>query len=131
VSLAARHLEANGIPTVIMGCAKDIVEHCGVPRFLFSDFPLGNSAGRPFDAESQALTLELALRVLETAPAARTTVQSPLRWRDDADWKLDFSNLDRMTPEQIAERRREFDEIKTIAKAKREASGAGAARPPR
>src|SRR5215470_6974775 len=74
-----------------MGCAKDIVEHCGVPRFLFSDFPLGNSAGRPFDAESQALTLELALRVLESAPAARTTVQSPLRWREDASWKLDFT----------------------------------------
>ena len=120
VSLVARHLEQNGIPTVIMGCAKDIVEYCGVPRFLFSDLPLGNSAGRPFDAESQALTLELALRVLETAPAARTTVQSPLRWRDDAAWKLDFSNLDRMTPEQIAERRKEFDEIKAIAKAKRD-----------
>jgi len=120
VSLVARHLEAHGIPTVIMGCAKDIVEHCGVPRFLFSDFPLGNAAGRPFDVESQALTLELALRVLETAPAARTTVQSPLRWREDASWKLDFSNLDRMTPEQIAERRREFDEIKAIAKTKRD-----------
>src|SRR2546428_6311670 len=49
----------------IMGCAKDIVEHCGVPRFLFSDFPLGNSAGRPFDVESQAQTLALALRVLD------------------------------------------------------------------
>jgi hypothetical protein len=120
VSLVARQLEADGIPTVIMGAAKDIVEYCGVPRFLFSDVPLGNAAGRPFDVESQALTLELALRVLETAPAARTTVQSPLRWADDAAWKLDFSNLDRMTPEQIAERRREFDEIKAIAKAKRE-----------
>ena len=120
MSLVARHLEAHGIPTVIMGCAKDIVEHCGVPRFLFSDFPLGNAAGRPFDVASQALTLELALRVLETAPAARTTVQSPLRWREGASWKLDFSNLDRMTPEQIAERRREFDEIKAIAKTKRD-----------
>jgi hypothetical protein len=120
VSLVARHLEADGIPTVVMGCAKDIVEYCGVPRFLFSDFPLGNSAGRPFDVESQTLTLELALRVLESAPAARTTVQSPLRWRDDASWKLDYSNLDRMTPEQVAERRREFDEIKTVAKRKRE-----------
>jgi D-proline reductase (dithiol) PrdB len=120
VGLAARHLEANGIPTVIMGAAKDIVEYCGVQRFLFSDFPLGNSAGRPLDTDSQAFTLDLALRVLETAPAARTTVQSPLRWRDDAAWKLDFSNLDRMTPEQIAERRKEFDEIKAVAKAKRD-----------
>ena len=52
-SLVARHLEANGIPTVVMGCAKDIVEHAAVPRFLFSDFPLGNSAGRPDDVASQ------------------------------------------------------------------------------
>jgi hypothetical protein len=120
VSLVARHLEADGLPTVIMGCAKDIVEHCGVPRFLFSDFPLGNSAGRPHDTESQAVTLELALRVLETAPAARTTVQSPLRWHEDAAWKRDFSNLDRLSPEEIAERRRNFDEVKAVARGKRE-----------
>jgi hypothetical protein len=118
VSLAARHLEENGIPTVIMGCAKDIVEHCGVPRFLFSDFPLGNSAGRPFDEASQTQTLELALRVLERAPAARTTVQSPLRWREDADWKLDYNNLAKLTPEAIAERRKEFDVVKTVIKTK-------------
>jgi hypothetical protein len=120
VSLAARYLEANGIPTVIMGCTKDIVEYCGVPRFLFSDFPLGNAAGRPFDVESQTVTLELALRVLESAPAGRTTVQSPLRWREDPSWKLDFSNLDKLTPEEIAERRKEFDAVKAVAKAKRE-----------
>ena len=116
MSLVARHLEADGLPTVIMGCAKDIVEHCGVPRFLFSDFPLGNSAGRPHDPDSQALTLELALRVLESAPAARTTVQSPLRWSDDAAWKLDFNNLAKLTPEDIAERSREFESVKATIK---------------
>jgi D-proline reductase (dithiol) PrdB len=122
VSLAARHIEADGIPTVIMGCAKDIVEHCGVPRFLFSDFPLGNSGGRPFDPESQAQTLELALRVLESAPTARTTVQSPLRWTADAAWKLDYNDLSKLSPEQIAERRKEFEVVKAVAKAKREAT---------
>jgi hypothetical protein len=120
VSLVARHLEEHGISTVIMGCAKDIVEHCGVPRFLFSDFPLGNSAGRPFDVESQAQTLELALRVLESAPAARTTVQSPLRWNGPASWKRDYLDLAKLSPDSIAERRKEFDEVKTIARAKRE-----------
>ena len=118
VSLVSRHLEANGLPTVIMGCAKDIVELCGVPRFVFSDFPLGNSAGRPFDAESQAATLELALRVLESAPAGRTTVQSPQRWRDDASWKLDFYDLAKLTPAEIAERRKEFDVVKAVIKTK-------------
>jgi hypothetical protein len=112
LSLVARHLEEHGLPTVIMGCAKDIVEHCGVPRFVFSDFPLGNSAGKPFDAASQAATLELALRVLESAPAARTTVQSPQRWSADPSWKRDYDRVDNLTPEQIAERRAEFDAIK-------------------
>ena len=122
VSLAARHLEADGIPTVIMGCAKDIVEYCGVPRFLFSDFPLGNSAGRPFDVESQRQTLELALRVLESAPGARTTMQSPIRWSEDAAWKRDYLDLTKLSPAKIAERKKEFDEVKSIARAKREAS---------
>lgn len=116
MSLVARHLEADGLPTVIMGCAKDIVEYAGVPRFLFSDFPLGNSAGKPFDPASQAATLELALRVLETAPAARTTVQSPQRWSADAMWKLDYNNLAKLTPEEIEERRKEFDKVKATIK---------------
>ena len=116
VSLAARQLEASGIATVVMGCAKDIVEFCGVPRFLFSDFPLGNAAGRPNDPQSQAFTLELALRLLETAPAPRTTVQSPLRWAADPSWKLDYSNLARLTPAEIVRRRQEFDRGKEIAK---------------
>jgi D-proline reductase (dithiol) PrdB len=122
VSLVARHLEEQGIPTVIMGCAKDIVEHCGVPRFLFSDFPLGNSAGRPFDAESQTQTLGLALRVLESASAARTTVQSPQRWKGAPSWKRDYLDLTKLSPDTIDERRKEFDEVKTIARAKREGS---------
>lgn len=116
VSLAARHLEANGIPTVVLGCARDIVEYVGVPRFLFSDFPLGNPAGRPHDAASQDATIALALRVLDGAPAPRTTVQNPLRWSDNPDWKLDYSNIERLSAEEIARRRAEFDRQKEIAR---------------
>ena len=122
VSLIARHLEANGVPTVVMGCARDIVEHAAVPRFLFSDFPLGNSAGRPHDAPSQAFTLELALRVLETAPSAQTTVQSPLRWSSDASWKRDYNNVAALSAEELARRRREFDGQKESARALRESA---------
>ena len=109
VSLGARMLEENGIATVIMGCAKDIVEYVGVPRLLFSDFPLGNAAGRPNDKASQAFTLELALRLLEDATAPRTTVQSPLVWNGRPDWKLDYSNVARLTSAEIAQRRVAFD----------------------
>jgi hypothetical protein len=120
VSLVARHLEANGVSTVVMGCAKDIVEHCGVTRFLFSDFPLGNGAGKPRDTESQEMTLELALALLETAAEPRTTLQSPLRWSDSDEWKQDYSNVKLLSAEEIALRRAEFDRGKEAAKAIRE-----------
>ena len=122
LSLVARHLEARGISTIIMACAKDIVEYCGVPRMLFSDFPLGNAAGRPHDAASQTATLEWALRVLESAPGSRTTVQSPLRWSESHEWKLDYSNPARVSPDELARLRAESDRAKEVAKALR---GAG------
>jgi len=122
VSLVARHLEAQGISTVVMGCAKDVVEHAAVPRFLFSDFPLGNSAGKPHDPESQAQTLELALRLLESAPGPQTTMQSPLRWSADATWKRDYNNIEMMSPEELARRRRDFDAQKEAARKVRESA---------
>ena len=122
ISLIARHLEANGISTVVMGCAKDIVEHVAVPRFLFSDFPLGNSAGKPHDRASQAFTLEQALRVLETARGPQTTVQSQLRWSADASWKRDYNNVALLSAEELARRRREFDAQKEIARGLRESA---------
>jgi hypothetical protein len=122
ISLVARHLEANGISTVVMGCAKDIVEHAAVPRFLFSDFPLGNSAGKPHDPKSQALTLELALRLLESAPSPQTTMQSPLRWSADASWKRDYNNVAMLSAEELTRRRREFDAQKEIARGLRESA---------
>ena len=119
-SLTARELEESGIPTVLMGAAKDIVEHCGVPRFLFSDFPLGNAAGIPHDTSSQDLTFELALRTLESAPAPRTTVTNPLTWPGSRDWRLDYNNVNKLAPEELARLRAENDEIKRVAQAVRD-----------
>ena len=127
VSLAARVLEENRISTVVMGCAKDIVEYVGVPRLLFLDFPLGNGAGRPGDRASQAATLDLALSLLETAPAPRTTVQSPLVWSADPDWKLDYCNIARLSPDEIKQRRADFDRQKDITKTARAEANAASA----
>ena len=118
-TLVARHLEANGIPTVLMGCAKDIVEHAAAPRFLFSDFPLGNSAGKPHDSASQDQTLALALRLLEAAPGPQTTMQSPIRWNADGKWKLDYLNLEQIGEEELRRRREEFDRQKELARPNR------------
>lgn len=128
MSLIARHLEAHGIPSVIMGSAKDIVEYCGVPRFVFSDFPLGNSAGKPNDPASQADTLALALQLLESAPGPRTTVQSPQQWSDEVAWKDEFQNVRFMSAEEIARRRAEFDKIKEVGQKVRDDTEAARAR---
>ena len=94
MSLVARHLEANGIPTVIVGSARDIVEHCGVPRFVFSDFPLGNPCGHPWDRDMQRATVRLALEVLATATGPRTTVRSPFAWKaEDPLWRDRYNRV--------------------------------------
>ena len=97
MSLVARALEQAGIATVIIGSAKDIVEYCGVPRFLFVDFPLGNPCGRPEDRDSQQAIMDSALGLLESATSP-TTSQMPLVWGDDAGWK---ENYMRVGPDNI------------------------------
>ena len=125
MSLVARYLERNGIPTVVMGAAKDIVEYAGVPRFLFSDFPLGNSCGKPHEPDTQAFTLDLALKVFESAIGPRTTVQSPLRWGTSHDWKSDYSNIAKVSADEVARLRAENDLAKATAKALREQQASG------
>ena len=93
MSLVARHLEANGIPNVLVGCARDIVEQCGVPRFIFNDFPLGNPCGKPHDEETQRGIVAHALGLLESARAPRTTLQTPYTWSDDESWRARYSHI--------------------------------------
>lgn len=102
VSLVARHLEANGIPTVIIGSALDVVEHCGVPRFYFTDFPLGNPCGHPWRPDMQLEIVRDALRLLETAQAPRTTVKAPFSWKEDgAVWRARYGRVDPADRERL------------------------------
>lgn len=105
VSLVSRHLEAAGIPTVVIGSARDIVEHCGVARFLFVDFPLGNPCGKPGDEPMQRAILHLALDLLERAFAPRTTVQAPFTWGSDG-WRQRFMAIDEAALAAAGEARR-------------------------
>lgn len=93
MSLVARHLEANGVPTVVVGSARDIVEQCAVPRFLFTDFPLGNPAGKPGDAPMQRAILSMALDLLESARHPLTTVQTPFQWDATGAWRTTYMQL--------------------------------------
>ena len=98
VSLVARHLEAHGMTTVVLGSARDIVEHCGVPRFVFTDFPLGNPCGKPYDAAMQRSIVGLGLDLLERAFVPRTTVQTPFVWSDDQSWRDNYMRIEPAGP---------------------------------
>ncbi len=116
VSLVARYLEANGLPTVIIGSALDIVEHCGVPRFVFTDLPLGNPVGHPWNRDMQREVVRLTLETLEAATGPRTTVRSPVRWKDDPGWRARYGHVDAAEREQLLkvgeERRARFAAMK-------------------
>jgi hypothetical protein len=107
VSLVARHLEANGIPTVVIGSAFDVVEQCGVPRFLFTDFPLGNPCGPPWRRDLQRVIVEQGIGLLASATAPRITVRSAVQWPNDDDWRPRYG---RVTPEELARLRALGDE---------------------
>lgn len=93
VSLVARHLEANGIPTICVGSALDILQAGRVPRACFVDYPLGHSAGKPFDVDDQDGIALTALRTLVSATAPDTLVRLPNRWGDDA-WREEASSTE-------------------------------------
>jgi hypothetical protein len=95
VSLVARHLEANGIPTIIIGSALDVVEHCGVPRFYFTDFPLGNPCGHPWRPDMQREILRQALALFVTSKTPRTTVRAPFAWNETGSvWRPRYGRVD-------------------------------------
>lgn len=104
ISLVARHLETNGIPTIIVGSALDVVEHCGVPRFYFNDFPLGNPCGPPWRKETQHDIVRRALTHLATACGPRSTVRSPFAWHEDgAVWRARYGRVDPADRERLLE----------------------------
>ena len=108
MSLVARHLEADGIATVVVGSARDVVEEAGVARFVFVDFPLGNPTGKPGDDAMHRDITKLALDVVASAIAPRTTVQAPQRWGSD-DWREAFMSVDEDALDELraaGERRR-------------------------
>ena len=93
MSLVARLLEENGIATVVIGSAKDIVQYCGVPRYLFTDFPLGNPCGRPYDKSSQNEVMSGALALLNDATEPGSIVQMPLVWDETSYWKTNYMRV--------------------------------------
>ena len=113
MSLVARHLESEGISTVVIGSARDIVEECGVPRFLFVDFPLGNPCGKPWDVAMQKALICEAFDLLVNSWQPRTTVQSTFAWKVNENdlWRNRYMHVDDSNREVLAEAGRKRREM--------------------
>ena len=88
------------MPTLIIGSALDIVEHCGVPRFLFVDFPLGNPCGKPWDTAMQSRIMSHVIEFFATADAP-TTQYSPELWGSD-EWRQRYMEVSDANREALA-----------------------------
>ncbi len=87
MGLIAREVEARGIPTVSLSSALSITQSVFPPRAVFTDYPLGRTAGKPNDPDSQDAIARAAIEHLACAESAGEVRRVELRWAENDDWK--------------------------------------------
>ena len=91
VCLVARHLEANGIPTMCLGSALDIFTAGRPPRATFVDYPLGHSSGKPFDGADQLGIVRAALDGFAAMTSTGEIQVLPQQWGEHS-WRIEASS---------------------------------------
>lgn len=89
--MIARHLEANGIPTMCLASALDIIQSGQPPRTTFVDYPLGHTSGKPFDFPDQLGIVRSALQGLVTSTRPGDIVRLPNQWDAHGAWREEAS----------------------------------------
>ena len=121
VSLIARHLESIGLPTVCLASALDIIQAGRPPRTVFVDYPLGHTAGRPFDPEDQKGIVKSALDALVSVTTPGQVLTVPAQWSDDATWRVDAVDPGKGDTRQVRDTtpRYQYDADRILAEAAR------------
>lgn len=84
MGLIARAVEEAGIPTTSLSSAYDLTVLVKPPRTFFVNYPLGHTAGKPFDRENQMAILRNALGRAGEITEPGTIVELPFIWGDPA-----------------------------------------------
>ena len=100
MGLVARVVEQLGIPTVNVSTGRDITALVRPPRSLFINVPMGNTFGRPGDADGQLDILRKALNFAVTADEPGILVDLPVAWDEPFEY---FTG--EATPEAIAKQK--------------------------
>lgn len=91
MGLAARAIEAQGIPTVALSIVREITEKTPPPRALYLRFPFGHALGEVDKPEQHHRVLARALALLFAAQTPGTIEDAGLRWRREKypppDWE--------------------------------------------
>lgn len=70
-----------------MSSALDITRAVNPPRAVFTDFPLGHTAGKPFDRRLQRQIMIETLSAFETMTKPGSIKMLPFEWDPDHSWK--------------------------------------------
>lgn len=95
-AVAARALEARGLPTLSMSVLLEAAEETKPPRTCFLDFPLGCPAGKPHEAEQQRAILRSALQLAANFDGQPWHIERlPFQWSADGSrvWENEVSDL--------------------------------------
>jgi D-proline reductase (dithiol) PrdB len=91
--LTAKVLEKNGIATVIIGSALDIVSYAMAPRYYHNDIPLGNPLGHPYNEEEHHKSVSEALHMV-VDPSAPHLLLSEMLWKEGDAWRENYMKVD-------------------------------------
>lgn len=83
--MVARKCEEEGLCTVVVGSAYDVMESVKPPRAVFTDFPLGHPFGRN-NRHQHLSIIKDALRILQQAQEPGTLVVLPYYWGEAWEW---------------------------------------------
>ena len=76
----ARHVEAAGIPSVVVTMMPDVADALGAPRVVGVEFPFGHPFGPVHAASVQRRVLATALAVLSGGVRPATRVDVDIEW---------------------------------------------------
>jgi len=97
VGLAARAIEAEGIPTTSLSIVREVTEKTPPPRALYMRFPFGHALGEAGKRDQQLDILYRAFSLLFEAEEPGTIRDSGLRWKRESypapDWEA-FKSLE-------------------------------------
>ncbi|MFM7120172.1 MAG: hypothetical protein ACKOZX_07985 [Gammaproteobacteria bacterium] len=87
VGLIARAIEARGLPTVSLTSAWSITRAVNPPRAVYTDFPLGHTAGKQGDVPMQRDIMRAALRAITAFEQPGLIETLSWQWSSDDAWK--------------------------------------------